>query len=208
MTRFRYHIGTLVILVLVLGVAFAALRESNDMWDSGVFTLTVGTFLTSVLRCIHQTEKRRAFWLGFALFGAAYLALSLIPSIESRLLSTKALKYLDSKLPRSTPNGVGVAYADFDSDGDMDIYVANDSQSSALYVNNGNGTFADVTMNVGLNYGAKRVVFNNVSGPWVVGTTENLVRIGHSLLALIVALVGAMLSRYLYGKERGIAGSN
>jgi hypothetical protein len=208
MRRFRYHIGTLVVLVLVLGVAFAALRESNDMWDSGVFTLTVGTFLTSMLLAIHQTEKRRAFWLGFALFGAAFLALSLIPSIETRLLTTKAFKYLDSKLPRSTANGLGLGYVDFDSDGDVDIYVANTSQPDALYVNNGNGTFEDVTMNVGLNYAPKRVVFNNVLGPWVVGTTENLVRIGHSLWALIAALVGGVLSRYLYGKERGVAGSD
>src|SRR5262249_49377045 len=121
MRRFRYHIGTLVIVVLVLGVAFAALRESNDMWDSVVFTLTAGTLLTSVVVAIHQTEKRRAFWLGFALFGAAYLGLSLIPSIETRLLTTKALTYMDSRLPRSIPNGVGLGYFDFDSDGDIDI---------------------------------------------------------------------------------------
>jgi hypothetical protein len=30
MRRLRFHIATLVILVLVLGVGFAALRESND----------------------------------------------------------------------------------------------------------------------------------------------------------------------------------
>ena len=42
MRRFRFHIGTLVILVLFLGVGFAALRESNDIWDSSIFTLTLG----------------------------------------------------------------------------------------------------------------------------------------------------------------------
>jgi hypothetical protein len=46
MRPFRFHLGTLVILVLVLGITFAALRESNDIWDSGVFTLTLGVLLT------------------------------------------------------------------------------------------------------------------------------------------------------------------
>jgi hypothetical protein len=204
--RFRYHIGTLVIIVLLLGIAFAALRESTDMWDNGVFTLTAVTLMTSVLLAIHQTEKRRAFWLGFALFGWVYLGLSLVPSIETRLLSTKALKYVDSKLPRSIPGGFDMAFADFDNDGDMDLYVANASQPNAMYINKGNGTFEDATMHVGLHDGAKQIVLNKLSGTWRVGTTENLVRIGHSHLALVVAMVGGLLSRYLYGKRLRGAG--
>ena len=93
--------------------------------------------MISVLLAIHRTEKRRAFWLGFALFGAAYLGLSLVPSIESRLITTKALAYIDSKVPRSIP--AGFAYADFDNDGKMDLYVVNNSQPNALYLNKGNG---------------------------------------------------------------------
>ena len=38
--------------------------------------------------------------------------------------------------------GLGVAVADFDNDGWPDIYVANDSTSSALYQNNHDGTFS------------------------------------------------------------------
>src|SRR5271157_4920461 len=120
MRRFRFHIGTLVILVLLLGVGFAALRESNETWDSSIFTLTLGVLLISILLAIHRSGSSRAFWLGFALLGSAYLGLSLFPSIESRPITTKALAYLDSKVPRSTP--AGFAYADFDNDGKMDLY--------------------------------------------------------------------------------------
>src|SRR5262245_27352384 len=112
MRRFRFHIGTLVILVLVLGVGFAALRESNDIWDSGVFTLTLGILLISILLAVHRTGKRRAFWVGFALFGWAYLGLSLVPPIESRLITSRILAYLASKVPRSVP--AGIAYFDYD----------------------------------------------------------------------------------------------
>jgi len=110
MRRFRFHIGTLVILVLLLGFGFAALRESNETWDSSIFSLTLVVLSISILLAIHRTDQRQAFWLGFALFGSAYLGVSLIPSIEPRLITTKELTFLDSKVPRSIPAG----FADFD----------------------------------------------------------------------------------------------
>ena len=39
---------------------------------------------------------------------------------------------------------LGVVAADYDNDGDTDIYVANDSVRNSLWRNNGDGTFADV----------------------------------------------------------------
>src|SRR4029453_11127458 len=48
--------------------------------------------------------------------------------------------------------GLGVASLDFDSDGWVDIYVANDSNPSALYRNNRDGTFTDVGVRAGCAY--------------------------------------------------------
>lgn len=45
--------------------------------------------------------------------------------------------------------GMGVAASDFDNDGDTDIYVTG-FPASALYRNNGDGTFADVTKSAGV----------------------------------------------------------
>lgn len=45
--------------------------------------------------------------------------------------------------------GLGVLTADFDNDGWPDIYVANDSQPSALYMNRKNGKFQDVAVDAG-----------------------------------------------------------
>ena len=39
--------------------------------------------------------------------------------------------------------GMGVITDDFDGDGDLDIYVANDGEPNLLWVNNGDGTFID-----------------------------------------------------------------
>jgi enediyne biosynthesis protein E4 len=48
--------------------------------------------------------------------------------------------------------GLGVATVDFNSDGWVDVYVANDSNPSALYINNKDGTFTDVGITAGCAY--------------------------------------------------------
>ncbi len=48
--------------------------------------------------------------------------------------------------------GLGVAAADFDSDGYPDVYVANDGTRNFLYRNRGNGTFAEAGLVAGAAY--------------------------------------------------------
>ena len=48
--------------------------------------------------------------------------------------------------------GLGVSTLDFDDDGWVDAYVANDSNPSALYRNNHDGTFTDVAVTSGCAY--------------------------------------------------------
>jgi len=55
--------------------------------------------------------------------------------------------------------GMGLACADFDNDGDVDVFVANDSRPNFFYVNDGKGVFTES----GLEYG---VAYNEV------GSTE------------------------------------
>ena len=48
--------------------------------------------------------------------------------------------------------GLGVAFADFDNDGWMDVFVANDSVRQSLYRNKGDGTFEDIALISGAAY--------------------------------------------------------
>jgi hypothetical protein len=132
------------------------------------------------------------------------LGLSLFPSIASGLITTKALAYIDSQVPRPIPA----------ADALYDLLVVNDSQPNVLYLNKGNGVFQDVTAVAGLNsagnqvMGSDRLFFNISPRQWLrgsIGTTENFIRIGHSLLALILALVGGKLSQYLHSRDGGRA---
>jgi hypothetical protein len=47
---------------------------------------------------------------------------------------------------------LGVAFSDFDNDGFVDIFVANDSVRQSLYHNKGDGTFEDVAVSAGAGY--------------------------------------------------------
>ncbi len=49
-----------------------------------------------------------------------------------------------------TSKGLGVAMLDFDGDGRMDLFVANDTQPNRLYRNKGDGTFADAAVAAGV----------------------------------------------------------
>jgi len=52
---------------------------------------------------------------------------------------------VSEKVGMSKPGkGLGLAFADYDRDGDADIFVANDSMPEFLYHNRGNGTFEEV----------------------------------------------------------------
>lgn len=46
--------------------------------------------------------------------------------------------------------GMGVAFADFDGDGFMDVFVANDSVRNFLFRNRGDGTFQEVGLEAGI----------------------------------------------------------
>ncbi|HYO91794.1 MAG TPA: VCBS repeat-containing protein, partial [Pyrinomonadaceae bacterium] len=49
-----------------------------------------------------------------------------------------------------TSKALGVALLDYNSDGLMDLFVANDTEPNKLYKNNGNGTFTDEALTAGV----------------------------------------------------------
>src|SRR5262245_54189740 len=98
----------LMIFVLACGVGTAALTASTAMWARVVFSATLLILTAAILLAVFG---RRAFWLGFSLFGWAYLVSSLIPPVQSRLLSTTGLAYLDAKTANRQSFPVTIAFS-------------------------------------------------------------------------------------------------
>jgi len=180
----RFKIRSLLGIVLFVAIAIAALRASNDAWDSSVLGLTLLTLLAAVLLAVHRTDRRRAYWLGFTLFGWAYLIASLIPLIGPRLPTTMGLAFIDSKI-RGRETTISAVFG----------YPSTYSPVS------GNGYTLPV-YNLPTSMQGNIWLWDSTTGklvPGQVGTTEIFLRIGHSFLALVLAFVGGRLSRYLYG---------
>lgn len=83
-----------------------------------------------------------------------------------------------------TNKGMGVAVLDYDGDGKLDLFVANDTEPNKLYRNNGNGTFTDIAMTAGVavsemgaaraGMGVDAADFNNSGKPGlIVGNFTN-----------------------------------
>jgi hypothetical protein len=187
MGRFRFSISSLLGVVLIISVALAALRGSADVWDGCLLGLTLLILLTAILLAVHRTDRKRAYWLGFSLFGWAYLIATLLPQIAFRLPTTLGFAFIDSTIPgRETTIPPAFAYPSTYSP------VSGSGYTPQVYTlppsMQGTAWIWDLT-----------------TGKWVpgpAGTTENFIHIGHSLLALLMAFVGGQLSRYLYGQGR------
>jgi enediyne biosynthesis protein E4 len=59
-----------------------------------------------------------------------------------------------SRIAKYVGKGMGVAFADYDSDGYTDIFVSNDTFENYLLHNNGDGTFTNVAVLAGVAYNA------------------------------------------------------
>ena len=77
MHHLRFKIAGALGAIFFVAVGFAALREADELWDSWLFSLTLGLLLVAVLLAAHRIGAGRTFWIGFALFGWGYLSLSL-----------------------------------------------------------------------------------------------------------------------------------
>ncbi|MCL6507146.1 MAG: VCBS repeat-containing protein, partial [Bryobacteraceae bacterium] len=57
-----------------------------------------------------------------------------------------------SGIARHIGKGMGVAFADYDQDGDLDVFVANDTVPNFLFRNDGGGRFTEVAVRAGVAY--------------------------------------------------------
>jgi hypothetical protein len=191
----RFKIRSLLGVVFLIAIAIAALRAADESWDSGMLGLTLLSLMTAVLLAVHRTDRRRAYWLGFALFGSVYLVATLIPSIGSRLPTTKGLAFIDSKMPGRQTSWVTTFLPYLNSNAGT---VGTNTVQGYVFTPQVNDLSASFQKNVW--------IWDATTGkliPWPGGTTENFLRIGHSLLSLLLAFVGGRLSRCLYGQGRG-----
>ena len=65
---------------------------------------------------------------------------------------------------RGDGRAMGVIAGDFDDDGWIDVFVANDAMTNYLYRNNGDGTFTDVALEAGVGFSASGDASSSMGG--------------------------------------------
>src|SRR5262245_40014777 len=72
--------------VIVCALGFAAMLKANELWAGVVLFLTLGMLGVSTLGILDRRAAKRAGWVGFTLFGGAYLTISLAPWLSTEIL--------------------------------------------------------------------------------------------------------------------------
>src|SRR3954452_16390820 len=72
----RISVAGMMILVLGLGLVLASLRFPSDATAGAVLLVTQASLAFAILAVVYRAGEGRAFWLGFALFGWGYMALT------------------------------------------------------------------------------------------------------------------------------------
>jgi hypothetical protein len=84
-SKFRFSIRTILIIIAYAAIALPGLVHPTRAWVGVMYGITVVLLFYSIVTAIYQTERARAFWIGFALFGVGYLGLLFGPFAELSL---------------------------------------------------------------------------------------------------------------------------
>jgi hypothetical protein len=198
MRRPRVSIGRLMIVVLVVAVGTAALKAADEVWAGAMLTLTLGLLGVAVLGALFRREGRRAFWVGFALLGAAYLAPTLVEATRPKLPTSKLLAYAHSKLAPQDARRLGLVLL-------TDVGTTTDFVLKAMKPQAGDSAWTNARVTASGTFTAGQAANSNVT--WtrllsVVGDPEPFITVGHCLLALLAALVGGLVARAFHDGDR------
>jgi hypothetical protein len=184
----------MLVLVGILGVGMAALRDGSEFSERICFTLMLAALIVAVVGAI--VRRRYAAWAGFAVCGSCYAILAFVPAINREvaphLLTTAWLDGLVARLhpragPPPSPPKLNSQFMSMLGDAGhlrwwKDLpnrFLLSPAEEKAL-------ERYDNDMN---NY--------QLSQLSMVFRTENAKRIGQTLLTMTIALMGANLGRFL-----------
>jgi hypothetical protein len=74
--RRRTHLRSFLLLVAVIAVELASLRNGSEIWGGVTFLATASLLLLALVGVICGRPASRVWWLGFALFGWGYFCLT------------------------------------------------------------------------------------------------------------------------------------
>ncbi len=221
MPRLRFSMTTLLVAVGVIAIGCAALRYASPLVAGWALTVTLPTMLLAILAAVARPGRVRMFWAGFALFGWGYFVVVFVPvfytSIGRYLVSSTVTSaaYPMFTRPESPPApsrpGEIVVWAR----ANHRLLVNGEPVERAGLVDElkRRGRAEDrPTVSMYVEIPEQYEVILRAAGSAGIGPTsvdifsigmlpnvDDFERVGHILFALLFALVGGLLARWLLG---------
>lgn len=207
-----------MLVVASVGLGVAGLSRPSRLWGAVLFSSATAILLGAVLAAVLGKGRRRAFWAGFAVFGWGYLALQYGPWFETQVgpytLPTALLDVLYPVVAPTPPTGVTttttVSFIQSQPGGSTAQGTVTGSIFAMPTIPPGPAAALSTTTPVSLSWAA--VPSQNawtawteidVRQPWQgTSTPASFYRIGHSLLSLIVAVVGGLIALRITERDR------
>jgi len=219
---FQFSVRGLLWAVTFLAVGIAALLNANGLWQGAMWGLALYALTAAVLLVLYRREEKRAFWLGFAVFGFAYLLLLIVsqqswlritPLRQRELFATQLAQLAhDNLLPQSRRDQqVAVTYPPAQPPG---------GEAGAAMAEFMNATMAGAPPGAGMMPGADGPMPGMVGGgPGMMAGSrsapmsgtftmmvanpnyvpiENFTHIFHALCLLLIAAIGGKTCQLIY----------
>lgn len=179
MPRYRFSIRSLMVVILLLALAFTALRTPSRIWANAWYTLALGGVTIAIPAAVANLGQRRAFWIGFAVCGGVYFVFSLAPWLD---------KEVGHQLFTTT-------ILDLASESIVDNHYM--LRNYLLAINPPSGGVAPTAWQVW------NLPDFQLYGQWSIGYVKLhssflFLRIGHSVFCLLFGLAGGEVARFLW----------
>lgn len=213
---FRFSIRQLLLGTALVAAACVALRSASPDWVAALLGLTLLVLVAAIALAIFRQAGQRAFWLGFAMFGWAYLLLLAYSwSLDPNTSHANPLRPYSLVTTQLSQSGYNRIYSRPDS---VNYYVTPSDISFAYPVTNVTGTMSSgpntVTMNSNgglaksgdfsfyVGTGGTNTLTTIASGPSASVPTgpsqDDFINVAHALWAILIALCGGYFTCWLY----------
>ncbi|MCA9229561.1 MAG: hypothetical protein KDA57_02835 [Planctomycetales bacterium] len=227
MKYFRLSLAAMLLLTTLVPITLVALINASNFWASFAFTTALCTLLFAVSSTIYRRDSRRAFWVGFSIFGISYFLITFGPWFDNdrspEFLSSRLVPYLHSKVRRLLPPDPGQSIIRLKASGQIThngnvvkaeqipsiLEQTANAQDVLLLIDTNYETSFPESYNPDLFRSAKSALLSAVEGkvsqrdirsttPFEIPLKKDFERTFHSLLIVYSGLLGGLIGRYLY----------
>src|SRR5262249_32339246 len=180
--------------IVVSAVGLAALRNANELWAGLMLLFTLEAVGAAILGVILTRGRERAWWLGFAFFGAGYLALTVAPWVSHL-----------TRLQLGTPHLIGhLRRLMFASDEQHLLAEKQQVDTELANLRAMTGKSSNDPVVISLTRSSRAIQAQLTANRNARLRYDEFQRVGHCLVALLSGLVGGTIGVWFWGRrERG-----